>query len=157
MVYPPIPEAQNIGFARLKCNFGLHVYGKAPTTSENDLFFVFTISALISLVLSRFCRSKKYVRDIHQLDWKRQPSVGPSDHPGRQSDRGTTYKYISDFSAHLGSPAGPHPHDFNQHAVVVECLGSTADPGGHPDPPMVPFPIQLIYNSNIIFKAIESI
>ena len=91
------PIARSNWRETLKCNFGLHVatrQGKAPTTSENNLFFVFTISALISLVLSRFCRSKKYVRDIYQLDWKRQQSVGPDDHPGRESDRGTPYMSI---------------------------------------------------------------
>ena len=69
----------------VQCNFGPLVYGKARTTSENNLFSVFKISSLVSLLLSRFYRSKKYVGDICQLDWRRQPSLGPG-YPGRQSD-----------------------------------------------------------------------
>ena len=79
---------------RLQCNFGPLVYGKARTTSENNIFFAFTISSLVSLLLSRFYRSKKYVRDIYQPDWKSEPSVGPGDPSARQSDRGTPYMFI---------------------------------------------------------------
>ena len=123
----------------LKCNFGPLVYGKAPTTSENDLFFVFTISPLVSLLLSRFYRSKKYVRDIYQPDWKIQPSVGPADPPGRQSDRGTPCMFMR--KSDRGTTWDPHPAPTRPNTMNMQGVPRSKLPAlmGHPAPPMVVF------------------
>ena len=99
-------------------------------------FFVFTISSLGSLVLSRFYRSKKYVRDIYQPDWKSEPSVGPGDPSARQSDRGTPYMSIE--VVRVGSGWGSQVSG-KIRKISMECLGPTPDPGGHPDLPIVVF------------------
>ena len=111
-------------------------------------FFVFTISPLVSLLLSRFYRSKKYVRDIYQPDWKIQPSVGPADPSGPAvGPRHSMHVHEAVGPRHhLGSPSGPHPSKYNEHARSASV--QLPAPMGHPDPPMVVF-------SNLVDKYLQ--
>ena len=117
----------------IQCNVGPLVYGKARTTSENNLFFVFTISSLVSLLLSRFYRSKKYVRDIYQPDWKIQPSVGPAVPSGPAVGPRHSMHVHEAVGArqNLGSPSGPHPSKYNEHArsASVQAAGPDGSSG----------------------------